>query len=206
MGGRIVSALAALAALAACGDGSGSGDGGCTGGVDVGGVALEGINVAGERLRLPPLGATVEVERPRCPDGGRTDASPERLTLRRIDGVPAEVALAETLEGRVETLYVGEGRFPQLPSHPLHRSRYRTDRAPDLTAGHRCRGPREQSGAVAEISTWEGWFTVRSGGRRMVWYVDAATRVAPEPVTRGERVTVQGVRCGQDLVARSIRQ
>jgi hypothetical protein len=210
-GGVGGAALLAVAVLAGCG-GASAESGGCADAVAVEGETLFGIAVEDLPQRWPSPDGEVEVKVPHCTDDGTTGpAQSSRLT--RLAGTPPRLGLAALDErGRVETVYLPDGYFLQLPAHPLHGARYRSATAPDETR-RRCRSRPPVAGRVAHVSAWEGRLVLARGRRRTPWRVDARTHIdAPHVVAgiprveQGQRVSVAGLRCGKRrFVARVVR-
>jgi hypothetical protein len=189
-------ALIALALVTACGGGTVGGGGSCADAVRRHGEDFFG-SVAG-RLRgpLPALAGRVEAVRPPCDDTNATPGAPTPVRLRRLAGVPASIALVEAAGRRAEVVYLGEGFFAALASHPLHRAFYGSARRPVATRGLSCRGAAAGTGRAQTVDP-RGAITV--GGR--TWTVDARTRfdvpdVGGTPhLRRGARIRVVGMRC-----------
>jgi hypothetical protein len=170
------------------------------------------------RRRAPRRGRRVGTgRRPPCLDtfppapGPPPKGSP--VALRRIKAVPP--ALGVYAFGRV---YVADGFFPALPSHPLHRSFYGPrPGVPNATLGARCPHLRTVRGVVAD--TTFGLDINQAGSRGALTIVVDAwsgisgyTKAGHPYLERGDSIKVFGWGCKDPrsepprfLVARRIR-
>lgn len=120
-----------------------------------------------------------------------------KVVVRRYVGVPPQLALS-TRDGGV---WVAEGYFPAMPSHPLHRAFYgRRPGVPDATRGIRCSRSRTVR-AVVGNAFFGLEVDPRGERRRLDVAVDALTsivgfdRFGTPHLKRGDRIAVSGVSC-----------
>lgn len=198
--------------LSGCGGGSRGGAGSCADTVGLHGETLWGRSVDVRSGRLPSPAGTQRVDVPACDDSGNGERGVGTGTLTRLAGVAPEIALADDVQddGRVSVVYLGAWYFDALPSHPLHRALWGSNRRPLFTRHRECVRARPRTGRVDSRGSGLGLF-LNGHRRRSGWRVDVRTVVrAPHPagmprLRSGDRVRVTGVRCrGAGLVARRI--
>jgi hypothetical protein len=128
---------------------------------------------------------------PPCESG---DAA-RRVALNRLRGVNPTVALA--VAGNHDSVFLAEGFFPQLASHPVHEAIRR--RSGPLLRPRRCRSRFELTGTVTAVQP----LLVRSGGDSVAIELYADTLItgflrAGEPYLQvGDRILVRGRVCAE---------
>ena len=128
---------------------------------------------------------------PPCASGD----APRRVSVHRIRGVNPPVALA--VAGDHDSVFLAEGFFPQLASHPVHEAIRR--RSGPLPRPRRCRSRLERTGTVTAVRPLH----VRSSNRTIALSLYADTRItgflrAGEPYLQaGDRIIVRGRVCAE---------
>jgi hypothetical protein len=137
---------------------------------------------------------------PPCENGGTA----RRVSLNRLRGVNPTVALA--VAGDHDTVFLAEGFFPQLASHPVHEAIQR--RSGPLPRPRHCRNQFERTGTVTAVQP----LLLRSGRDDVAIELYADTRItgflrAGEPYLQvGDRIIVRGRVCaGRTLFGDRIR-
>jgi hypothetical protein len=126
---------------------------------------------------------------PPCESG----ATAQRVSLNRLRGVNPTVALA--VVGDQDTVFLAEGFFPQLASHPVHQAIRR--RSGPLPRPRRCRSRFERTGTVTAVRP----LLLRSEGDSVAIELYADTRIrgflrAGVPYLQvGDRIIVRGRVC-----------
>jgi hypothetical protein len=128
---------------------------------------------------------------PPCESGEK----PQRVALDRLRGVNPSVALA--VAGDNDSVFLAEGFFPELASHPVHEA-IRRRRGP-LPRPHRCRSRFERTGTVTAVRPL--YLLSSNGTTALSLYAD--TRItgflrAGEPYLQtGDRIIVRGRVCAE---------
>jgi hypothetical protein len=128
---------------------------------------------------------------PSCESGD----APRRVSLDRVRGINPSVAVA--VAGDRDTVFLAEGFFPELASHPVH-SAIQRRRGP-LPGPRRCRRRFEETGTVTAVRPVQ----VRSRRGTVAIALHADTRVtgflrAGEPYLQsGDRIVVHGRICAE---------
>jgi hypothetical protein len=120
--------------------------------------------------------------------------TPERVPLSRLRGVNPSVALAVAGDG--DSVFLAEGFFPELASHPVHAAIERA--RGQLPPPRRCRDRFRRTGTVTAVRPLQ----LQSGDDEVAISLHARTRVAGflragEVYLRaGDRLIVRGRVCG----------
>jgi uncharacterized protein DUF6281 len=142
-------------------------------------------------------GARVHAVRPGCKDTPGVNEPDVGVTLTRVGGVSASLALLAADEAR--HVYLVSGVFPQNPNHPLHIVLYGNRARPNECLGARTTASLRFRGTVAETPFAFNLLSVRSAtGVTRQLSVDAWTRLAypyARRLVKGSRVSVTAVRC-----------
>jgi hypothetical protein len=195
--------LIGVVALAAAGCGgvasssSTTARGSCSAALDWSGARYYGV-AAKASYSAPGPDLRPAAVQPACTDTNHSDARPQRVAIRAVDGTDPALAIADADRGLRGTVFVTPGTFPQLPGHPLHRVLYGAAGQPRRAGDHRrCR----VRGAVAEVGL-DGFGVRQASGREMPVTVDAGTSIAgagsvggQPALRRGDRVDVRARRC-----------
>lgn len=145
----------------------------------------------GNALAMPhgPRAGTGTI--PPCESGDK----PRRVALNRLRGVNPSVALA--VAGDHDSVFLAEGFFPELASHPVHEAIRR--RSGPLLRPQRCRSRFERTGTVTAVRP----LYLRSSNGTTAVSLYADTRItgflrAGEPYLRaGDRIIVRGRVCAE---------
>ena len=179
----VLLAVSSTLVLASCGGERESG-GACAAGLSWRGDFYAGTGRDGHRAGAPlPDGAVV----PGCNDGGPHE-SDHKTTVRRVGGV--DPLFAVWMGG---TLYINSSTFPELRSHPLHRTA--TERRGRPRRGdNRCRVSGE---ALVDLG---GLYLARAGQRRIRVNIAADTDVQLQRAGSGyirdkTPIVVEGRQC-----------
>jgi len=162
----------------------------CVGAVVVDGAVLNAVYASD--WALPASAGRVRAVAPACNDAGRRHRD-GTTTVVRLEGVPTDVAV-RSIDGA--EVYLAGGSLTALAAHPLHQASRRFAR--------RSCGRRAKLEGTAEFAGFDS-VTLLSSGRRHFVRVDARSalvnRPAYQPVHRGQRLRIDGRRCGTRLVA-----